>query len=686
MLPRTLRWAYVVPILVAQLFAFFTMFETDQDRFIGPTSIIKVSETADSAPAADVTAMVRRVSRETGAGIAREVTDASDPNRHRTLVVTASDTTSLPGRWTVDGYRDFDPSMRTSVVAMDESNSADPRGYYYTFAGHGSEGVFVDGFRSLGYEVRAAPYETILDMSLWTVGGSGLAAAGSLVLLVVVLAAGGCLGAPRRGALRRMSGASAVAVCLREAWDVTRRAAPWFATLIVGAALLGVYNGLAQHTTYLLVFGVLWVVFTVPVVLTHVICTLVLRRQQIASAIRGNRPARSSIALAGASRVVATLILVPSVFASVQSTAATASIQAARADRAAAGTAAQLWGSGSLGAPSRRDAFWDRLGRFARDAQSRREAFLVHGDELSVADRPDLGALPVLVVDRGYLERQTVRGADGARVEVPPGGQIGGVPEVMIPERLRAEASAVTDAVRDQVLRDPRGGPAPDVRTGLIKDAQRLYTYSTDQIRMPSWVVDPVVVVEPPGSATFSDDTYGSWITSGEVLFTDTDVAATAIARHHLDRVFLAVFPVAREAADEEHRLTAARRVALLSGIGAIAVAVFAAAGTVGLVRRRQATENFARFASGWSYARANRALLALECAVFLLGTLACANAFWSARTSVRGPLQALDPSAASAPAALSGSMAAVCFVSAVSIGVGLVSSARSIRSRSSES
>lgn len=686
MLPRILRWAYIVPIVVAQLFAFFTMFEIDQDRIIGPTSIMKVSETADSAPSAAVTAMVLRVSAQTGSGIAREVTDARDPNRHRTLVVTTSDTTSLPGRWSVDGYHDFDPSMRTSVVAMSESGSSDPRGYYSLFGAHGVESALADGFRDLGYEVTAAPSESLLDLSLGTITGSGSAAAASLVLLVVVLAAAGSLGSPRRAALRRMSGASGVTVCVRAAREVGRHAGPWFATLLVGAALLASYNGLAQHGTYLSVFSVLWVAFTVPVILTHVICTLLLRHQQIALAVRTNRPARSSIVLAGVSRAIATLVLVPSVFASVQSSAASGSIDAARADRAAAGTAAQLWVSGSLGAASRGDAFWDGLGRFVRDAQVRREAFLVHGEELTVTGREHLGPLPVLVVDRGYLERQEVRRADGTRADGPTAEDASAVPEVLIPEHLRTDGSAVRGAVRDQVLRDPRGGPAPDVSTGLLEDRQRLYTYSTDRTRMPAWVVDPVIVVEPPGSATFSDDTYGSWITSGEVLFSDTEVADAAIARHHLERVFLAVFPVAQEAADEEHRLVAARRIAALSAAGAVSVAVFAAAGTVGLMRRRHATASFARFASGWSYIRADRALLGLECAVFCLASLACVNTFWTARTGVHGPLQALDPAAASASTASAWSMATVCVVSSVSIGIGLVSNSRSIRSRSSES
>ena len=217
MLFRSLRWAYIVPIVVAQLFAFFTMFEIDQDRVIGPTFVIKVSATTNSGSSSDVASMLRRTSRTTGAGIAREVTDPTNPNGHRTLLVAADDRRSLPGRWIETGYDDFDPLKRTTVVALQEHDSSDPRGYYYSFGSRTGAESFAAGFRALGYDANVGKHDSLLGMSLWTVGGSGLPGALAAALLVVVLAVGGALGAPRLAALRRASGESGARSLAREA-------------------------------------------------------------------------------------------------------------------------------------------------------------------------------------------------------------------------------------------------------------------------------------------------------------------------------------------------------------------------------------------------------------------------------------------------------------------------------------
>ncbi|GAA3340972.1 hypothetical protein GCM10017714_22980 [Curtobacterium pusillum] len=662
---RPVMLAYGIPPLLAFVLGFFGLVQVNEAGVVGASAVVTASAGPETGSNQRVVNALERVARTEGATIARVVADRAAPTTRRAVLVTDAPT-SRGEAWLRDGAPDFSRSMTTEVRPMSVLDEYDPTGSYDVFGDERARKATMAALADVGYEVTSErlPWLQRVGVTDGVTSTTGLV--GALTLGCVILCLTGTIGSPRRSAIRRLHGWSAGRVLLAELSDARAGVLVVAVGTPVVTAGLWVYNGLTSATTLAAAVAALWAALLLPVLASHVIGTLLAYRRPMVGSLRGARPGGLVAVVAQAARVPALLLLVAAVF---ELTGAVAVARAGTAERdlRAAGDTVQLWVTPDP-RPIGTQRYWDRIGEFAGHAIAHRDALLSATVEVSTGRGRT--TVPAVVVDPGYLRLRDVRAADGTRVTA--GDRV----SVWLPADSDLARGPLVRSLSEWELRDAPAPVRQDIAGGRLAP-QELYSYPGDSVAR-SWFDDAVLVVVPEPAEAFSADQLGSWLSTGDVVFTNRAAAERSIRPSGLASEFSAVVAVGQVAAEQ------ARRAATAVIIGGATVA---SSSVVGLVlallattahRRRHGRALFARFASGAPFLRVDTGLLAMEAALLMMATVVAINRWWDQRPDGTGRNSVLDPVAQSAGTA--GALAALALValSAASV-VALAVTARNV-------
>jgi hypothetical protein len=671
---RSVTLAYFVPPLLASVLGFIGLVQVSEAGIVGASSVVTAAAGAETRSNQRVAIALEQVAEAEHATIARVVADREAPTTRRVALVTDAPSSRGAG-WLRDGYEDFTRSMVTTVRPMSELDQFDPTGSYSVFGDDDARRAVVTALEDAGYEASVERVPLLLRIGVTDGLDQTLALVGALTSGCVVLCLMTTVGAPRRSAVRRLHGDTTASILVQELAELRTTVLVIVIGAPVAATGLWLYNGLASAAPLAAAISVFCVGLLAPVIVAHAIGTVAACRQPLAGALRGARPAGALLLVAQIARVPALLLLVAAVF-ELTGAVTTARQGTAERDLRAAGETVQLWVTPDP-RPVEEQAYWDRIGDFAGGALERRDAFLAAAIEVSSGRGKS--TVPALVVDQGYLDLQDVRSEDGARITTD-GAEIA----VWMPADSELSRDRLVEGLIDWQL---RGAPDALLRhvTGGTLARQQVYSYP-DDASSRAWLDDAVIVVVPTPVDVFSADELGSWLSTGDVVFTSRAAAERSIGASGLRTEFSAVVAVGQSAAEQARH--AAMTVAIATGTLVSTLAVSVMLGMVATIahRRRHGRALFAKFTSGVSPVRTDAGLLTIEAGLVSISVIAVVNTWWSQRPDGSGLRSALDPVAQSAGVAGAIALVALAAVSATSLVVVAVTARSTARNRGSGS
>jgi len=667
---RSVTLAYLVPPLLASVLGFVGLVQVSEAGIVGASSVVTAAAGAETGSNQRVATALEQVAEAEDATIARMVADRAAPTTRRVALVTDAPSSRGAG-WLLDGYEDFTRSMVTTVRPMSELDQFDPTGSYSVFGDDDARRATVRALADAGYEVSVERVPLLQRIGVTDGLDQTLALVGALVSGCVALCLMTTVGAPRRSAVRRLHGDTTAAIVIQELAEL--RTAVLVTAIGVPVAAIGLwfYNGLASAATLAVAISAFCVGLLVPVVVAHTMGTVVACRQPLVGALRGARPAGALLLVAQIARVPALLVLVAAVF-ELTGAVTTARQGTAERDLRAAGETVQLWVTPDP-RPVEEQAYWDSIGDFAGGALERRDAFLAAAVEVSSGSGKS--TVPALVVDQGYLDLQDVRSEDGARITTD-GAEIA----VWMPADSGLSRERLVEGLTEWQLRDAPAALLEHVTGGTLA-RQKVYSYP-DDASSRAWLEDAVIVVVPTPGDVFSADELGSWLSTGDVVFTSRAAAERSIGASGLRTEFSAVVAVGQSAAEQARH--AAMTVAIGTGTLVSTLAVSVMLGMVATIahRRRHGRAMFAKFTSGVSPVRTDAGLLTIEAGLVSIAVIAVVNTWWSQRPDGSGLRSALDPVVQSAGVAAALALVTLAAVSATSLVVMAVTARRTARNR----
>lgn len=660
MVTPPVRWAYAFIAPVALLIAFLGLGEVDQELVPQTTAVVRADGGAGNERNADLARRLERTADRTASTVARVVADRTAPSARRSLL-----TTTAPGsvgeRWLRDGYPDFTRTMATSVRPMSDLDRFDTSGEYLVVGTQADVRAVAAALEDARFTVsttwRPAPAVAVARAGFDDTSGLAvLALLGSATLCVI-----GTVGAPRRAVIRRLSGR-------RVAWHLGAELSGTATAMVVTTVLLvavllalTAFNGLAQVGQFLLAAGAAGAVMAVPLVLVHLVAATAAFHAQPARAIRGYRPGRAAVLTAQAVRVPAAVLVVVAAFDVVGSVAVLREGGAER-DLRAAGDAVQLWITGDPHGDWSTQAYWDRIGAFTSGALASGSAFL--SALVEVPDGPRR-SVPALVVSGAYLGDHPVTVDGGVELDAGTGTGV----TIAVPPSLAGRRSQIVDQVRDWNLKDAPAATRAAVRTAVLDEGQTVFTYPGSEY-VTAWVREPVVVAVGSPSDAFSLDQLGSWLSTGDVVFTSETAARQELRGSPVASEISAVVAVGQEAAERSRRAAIEARIDLATWVGSVAVSVLVAVQAARASRCRSARVVFGRFAAGWSPVAIDRELLAFEAVVLVVALVTAFQLWWEDRPDPDVFGASLDPVSAASTPALGLAVVTVLTVTACGIGV----------------
>ena len=633
---RPTMLAYAVPPILAFFLGFVGLLQVSEGGVVDASSVVTAAAGAETGSNGRVAKALQRVARAEGATIVRVVADRAAPTTRRTVLVTDSPT-SRGEAWLRDGAPDFTRSVTTEVRPMSALDEYDPTGSYDVFGDDRARQATVAALMEVGYEATSdrIPWLQRLGVAEGVSGTTGLI--GAITLGCVVLCLTGTVGSPRRSAVRRLHGWSAGRVLLAEVSDA--RAGLFVAAVGTPLVAVGlwVYNGLASVTTLAGAVAVLWATLLLPVLASHVVGTTLAYRRPMVESLRGARPAGMVVVVAHVARIPALLLLIAAVF-DLAGAVAVARAGTAERDLRAAGETVQLWVTPDP-RPIGTQAYWDRIGEFAGRALDRRDALLSAAVEVSTGH--GRSSAPALFVDPEYLRLRDVRADDGTRITADDRVS------VWLPAGRDLARGPLLQALSEWELRAAPERIRQDIGGGRLAREQ-LYSYPGDSTSR-SWFDDAVLIVVPDPSEAFTADQLGSWLSSGDVVFTNRAAAERSIRSSEVSTEFSAVVAVGQVAAEQ------ARHAATVVAIGTATVSSSALVSIVLMLlatiadRRRRGRSLFVRFASGASHRRVDAGPLAIEAVLLSVAAVVTVNTWWDQQPDGTGRHSVLDPVAQSA-------------------------------------
>lgn len=668
---RSVALAYAVPPILGAVLSLIGIMQISEAGIIGASSIVTAAPGSAPTSNAEIAAALERVARSNDATIVRVVADRTAPTMRRAALVTSAPE-SDGARWLRDGYPDFTRSMTTTVRPISALDAFDPTGPYEVLGNERARRATVDALVAAGYDVTSETVPMPVRLGIADGAGSAWTLIGALGLGSIVLCLVGTIGSPRRIAVRRLHGHSLLSIVIvelsaaRTALVITAAGVP---TLSVG---LWFYNELAFAAWLGIAAVVCCSLLLIPVVVAHTLGAILACRPQIAATLRGARPSGALLVVTQLARVPATLLLVGAVF-DLTGAVAVARSGSAERDLRAAGETVQLWVTPDPRPGVGTQAYWDKIGSFTATALDDRRALLSAGIEVASGRGND--TVPALFVDQEYLELQDIRADDGSRIRADD-------------DRISLWLPASSDIPRDTLVRtlsewELRNAPDQlrrDIGGGRLA-SQEAYTYPGDSTSR-SWLADAPLIVVPKPSAVFSTDQLGSWLSTGDVVFTSEESAERSIAGSEVEHEFSAVVAVGQVAAEAVRQANAAARIAAASvGSSLIITLVLATLSTLAH-RRRHGRALFAGAVVGTPFIRANGSLLTVEGALLAAAAVVTYNTWWDQRPDGSGAHSVLDPVAQSSGVACAVSVIVLVIVASVSVVVISRSGRNVIRTR----
>ncbi len=655
---RSVRIVYVMVPLLALVLGFLAAVEQSERGVPEASAALLATAGSSTESNGALAARLERAAAADGITVVRVVADPSAPDRRRTLLVTGAPGT-LGSQWLADGYPEFARSITTTVEPMHVLDRHDTAGTYLIVGGGALVRVESE-FRSAGFSVETERIGSILPVSWLEFGGGRSSLVSAVLLASAALCVVGTIGSPRRIAVRRLAGSGAVAVLSSEARALTSAVWTTMTLAVVAAAFLTVYNGFANPLVLARATSAALVVLLPPVVVVHLLCTLIAMRLPLPASIRGARPGGGLVFAAHAARIPAVVVVVLACFDLAGSAAIVRSGDAERELRAA-GTATQLWVTPDPRPGAGTEQYWDRIGSMAARGLTDGTALLAATVEIGSGRGRE--TVPAVFVDGTYLDEQDVRAADGHRISADA-QQMG----VWTMPGNGLERDDLLRALRSWELRD---APARSVRHigGGTLDGRSLYTYPGDTT-VPAWVDAAVLVVVPDPANTFSRDQLGAWVSTGDLVFTSPATASRAISDASLDSEFSAIVQVGQDAAERARRAARDAWVDAEALLASIVVAMGVGAIAATAHRGRHGRRMLVRIAAGNAWATVNAASLVVEGLVLAAAAIVTANTWWAARPDGSGRISALDPVARSTDAAGLTAAIAVTVLSVAQLGM----------------
>ncbi len=603
LLPKAIRFAYVVIAMASVMVAFITLRAHDELATAGSSFVLQVDKPDDGASASKVADAVEGFAQEHRINVGRLYNNPLDVSE-RSLFLTVGDTSATSSAWIDSDYPGFSPEVKLAVRPYHEARTLTADGAYLVYGSRQQGHALRQMFNDLGYDSVLAPVPS-LGAKLRTVGTGVLTTfVLAIVLVIVVMVASSVFLNAKLYGIQRLQGRSPANMV----WGDFRRILPLAAVVVLAVNLvlalpLYLYNDFHQVGTFLrLELAIVGALAALALVVQGLTVAL-LQRSPILEAVGGRVSAgwayAGSFALRGWS-----LLLVLSILSSGLTALWTlADARTAHRTWAAAGDAYYLRVSAATEYAKDGAAISRRIGQALRKADER--------GEVTIAARHALHGSKhdILLVNERYLGQHDVRDLSGARVRPSATARL------LVPARYHAQAALIEDELPRWAAAAVRG-TKPEVRAEPIRDGQSLLFSTNGTGDRTPMLRDPVVLVAPAASGIIADDEYTTMATNGGVLVQNPEQIMRLLKDAGLGDYVLGVTPFAHDAGQ---RYLEARRDAAIQLINLIigaALLMFTAVAIAFVYCGRNAQTLFAKHLHGWGFVRTHWQILALETAL----------------------------------------------------------------------
>ncbi|WP_143201162.1 hypothetical protein [Streptomyces uncialis] len=634
MVHRGIKFVHAAVLAVATVLAFLVVSELDERTVLGHRAMLSVDRADGSTSGAGVVRALTEFADRHDTVIARSLPDLEDSEGRRHLYLAVGDRDSAAASWQRDGYPDFGQRVDTEVHPMTALGNRDPRGVYYLI-GPGSEAAAVAEFGALGLSVTVA--HPLAPSELWSVYTDGPLTDVFLTtaLALVTLTGAGVLLSARSYGVLRLHGLSLTGAFLRDLRQLRRSwlISAGLLTVLVAVAL-GFLNGWARTGLYAAVAVGIAAVLGLTVLAAHAAALALVFRTALPGSLKGEVPVRAVTLTAYAVRIPALLLVVGLVGSVV--TAGGDLLERREVWKAYArtgdATGVRITGSVSFDdLPGMERAMGRRLHQADREGKVVMAGRLPLGN-LAGADVPG----ELLVVNEAFLAEQPLHAPDGHRhqpdthkdaTDGKSGESGGGKVRLLVPEALGGSLPRLLERT-PSILRpaDPGRVPRSDIETRLLRDGQRVFTYTPgDRARDGSgedrsFVRDPVVLVVPAASGHLTEVNYYAFATRNQLFFPDPADIHDILREDESMRTYIAaLLPVKQKAAVATAEAARTFRLQLFELLAGTAVLLITAVGVCAVHTRSHARTVLVRHLVGWPFPATHRTLLAVEAAVLLL-------------------------------------------------------------------
>lgn len=629
MLPRAIKFVYVVIVMASAMLAFLTLRGHDELATAGSSFVLQIAKPDAGAGAGETADAVEGFARKHRITVGRRYDAPLDPGR-RIVFLAVGDATAKSSTWMNRSYPGFSPGVRLQFRPYHEARALTADGTYLVYGSRQQSLELLQLFGSLGYQGTWQPVPSV-GAQLKTVGTGALTAfLLAIGLVVVVTVASSVVLTAKSYGIQRLHGRSPATMV---GGDI-RRGLLFAAAVVAGGNLLlavplYLYNGLHQVGTFLRVELTIAAALTALALVVQGLTTLLLQRSPILEAVGGRVTAGWAFAGAYLLRGWSLLLVL-----SIASSGLTAlwTLSDARAGYrtwAAAGDAYYLRVSAAIEYSKRAPELNSRIGQALRKADQRGEVTIAARHRLSESKHD------ILLVNERYLSKHHVRDANGARVM--PRGTV----RLLVPMRFGAESARIEDELPRWAAVATRG-TRPDARAEPIRDDQSLMFSSNGTRDQTPLLRDPVVLVVPAGSGIISDGEYTTMGTNGGILVENPEQTMRALNDAGVGDYVLGATPFAYDAGQRYLEAQRGAGIQLVNLIIGIALLMFTAMAIAFVYCGRNAQSLFAKHLHGWGFARTHWKILALE------ATIAAALLAWtwseSAAVIARSRIPTLPP------------------------------------------
>lgn len=603
MLPRAIKFAYVVIVMASAMLAFITLRGHDELATAGSSFVVQIDKPNAGAGADQVASSVEDFARSHRINIGRLYDDPLDP-AERTVFLAVGDATATSSTWLNRSYPGFSPEVKLQLRPYREARTLTADGTYLVYGTGQQSLALVEMFRELGYHGTAQPVPSI-GAQLKTLGtGAMTTFLLAIGLVIVVTVASSVVLNARSYGIQRLDGRSPATMVAGD----FRRVLPLAAVVVVGLNLLlavplYLYNSLHQVGTFLRVELIIAAALTALALVVQALTVILLQRSRILDAVGGRVTAGWAFAGSYLLRGWSLLLIL-----SIASSGLTAlwTLTDARDSYqtwTSAGDAYHLRISAAIEYSKNAAELDSRIGQALRKADERGEVTIATRHTL-IESKHDL----LLVNDR-YLTKHDVRDASGERVKP------GATARLLVPARFSAESARIEDELPRWAAVAVQG-TRPGVRAEPIRDGQSLLVSTNGTGDRTPLLRDPVILVAPAASGIIGVDEYTTMATNGGILVENPERTLQALTAAGVGDYVLGVTPFADDAGQ---RYLEARRDAAIQLINLIigaALLVFTAIAIAFVYCGRNAQSLFAKHLHGWGFLRTHWKILALEAAI----------------------------------------------------------------------